>query len=186
MCVLPEVSSLMSNPLPIPAPIELIILSIWTNEREKERGTTRVRQMYSVCKGNSFPSNKANPYFWIQVSHNMIITPASELNVSHSPTVNWKSMKQEAEDMLAGKLKKGWNRDEGRGRVDWGELAVWLLAVDWSSLTLVLLLTTELCTLHIHPPVRAASSLWVREIWPWSNWSETSVWRSRSDQSQHC
>lgn len=36
-CVIPDVSTLMSNPLPIPAPIELIILSIWTNgKREKE------------------------------------------------------------------------------------------------------------------------------------------------------
>lgn len=45
---------------------------------------------------------------------------------------------------------------------------VWLPAVGQSSLTLVLLLTTELCTLHIHPPVRVAGSLWVRETWPLS------------------
>lgn len=72
----------MSNPLPIPAPIELIILSIWTSRKEGER--TRVREVYGMCKGKSFLSNKANLYFWIQVSHNMIITPASTLYVSHS------------------------------------------------------------------------------------------------------
>lgn len=56
-----------------------------------------------------------------------------------------------------------------------GFISVWLLAVDRSSLTLDLLLTTELCDLHIHPPVRTAGAPQVRENWPCCDWSETSV-----------
>lgn len=161
----------MSNPLPIPAPMELIILSIWTNGRERER--TRVSEMYSMCEGKSFPSNKANPYFWIQVSHNMIIMPASALNVSHSPCEFKKHGGAEGEKDV---LEQRW-----RKKGDWiggsysGFISVRLLAVSRSSLTLDLLLTTELCDLRIHPPVRTAGSPRVRENWIPRDWSETSV-----------
>lgn len=61
-------------------------------------------------------------------------------------------------------------RDEERGIYS-GFISVMLLTADRSSLTLVLLLTTELCTVHIYLPVRAANSSQVRENWPCSVWS---------------
>lgn len=91
-------------------------------ERERERERTRVRERYS----KSFPSNKVKPYFWIQVSHNMIITPASAPNVSHSPCELKNHGRAEGEkDVLAGNLKTEWSGDEGRGRLHWRQLQ-WL------------------------------------------------------------
>lgn len=67
-----------------------------------------------------------------------------------------------------------------------GFISVWLLAVDWSSLTLDLLLITELYYLHIHPPVRTAGSPRVREKWPCRVCSESSVERARSHKRKQC
>lgn len=138
-------------------------------ERKGETGAELQRG--TVCaREKPFPSNKANPYFWIQVSHNMIITPASALNVSHSPCELKKHGGGEGG-------KKRCVRAEMKEEEDWvggscsGFISVWLLAVNQSSLTLDLLLTTELCDLHIHPPVRTAGSPQVRENWPCCDWS---------------
>lgn len=156
----------MSSPLLIPAPIELIILSIWTNGREREV----IRETYSVCKGKSFPSNKANPCFWIQVSQNMIITPAGTLNVSHSHLRIEKPWRSGGWIRCVSRKHK--DRAEMKEEEDWigGSysciISVCLLAVDWSSPTVNRPLITELYNLHIHPTVKTVGSSRVTQTWP--------------------
>lgn len=107
--------------------------------------------MYSICaKESHFTSNEANPNFWIPVSHNMIITLASALNVSHSPGKRKKTRRSRRgkRECLRAEMK-------GTGTTGLeGAAVASLVSGCWLSSShprnLDLLLTTELCDPHIH------------------------------------
>lgn len=173
-CILPEVSSLMSNPLPIPAPMELIILSIWANRRERETQNQSFRDVQHVQGKSHFPVIRLTPIsgFKCHITRSLR-QPARWMSLI--PSVNWKNVEKQKggkKDVLEQRWRK---RQSGIGGSYSGFISVWLLAVNRSSLTLDLLLSAELCDLRIHPPVRTAGPPRVRGNWPCCGWSESHV-----------